>query len=236
MRNVLTIAAKELRSYFISPIAYVVLTAFFGLCGLIFCLYLGQQPQADMQGMFHSMLFLLLLLSPVITMSLLSSERATGTIELLMTKPIRDVEVALGKYLAALALYGIMMLISFEFVAVMAKFGQLDWGATLGGYLGLLLCGIVFMSIGLFASSVTDNQIAAVILGLLMLLFFWLVGWLSFSVGPVLGDVVKYVSVYENLQDFMKGIVDTKSILYFFSLAGFMIFLTVRSLENRRTV
>jgi len=237
MRNVLTIAAKEIRSYFISAMAYVVLTFFFGVSGLIFCLYVGtQQAQADMQGMFHSMLFLSLILSPVVTMGLLSSERASGTIELLMTKPVRDLEVALGKYLAALALYGIMLLISFEFVIVMAKFGQLDWGATLGGYLGLLLCGIAFLSIGIFASSVTDNQIAAAILGLLMLLFFWLIGWLSSSVSPALGDIVKHISIYENFQDLEKGIIDSKSILYFLSLAGFMIFLTVRSLENRRTV
>ena len=118
----------------------------------------------------------------------------------------------------------------------MAKFGQLDWGATLGGYLGLLLCGVAFMSIGVFASSTTDHPLVAVGLGWFMLLVFWLIGWLAMSVSPALGDIVKHISIYENFQDLEKGIIDSKSILYFLSLAGFMIFLTVRSLENRRTV
>jgi ABC-2 type transport system permease protein len=211
---------------------------FFGLCGLIFVLYISSGPgaDADMRPMFHSMLFLSLIVSPVLTMGLLSTERATGTIELLMTKPVRDIEVAIGKYLAAMALYAILLLVSLEFPLAMAKFGHLDWSATMGGYLGLLLCGVAFMSIGVFASSITDNQIAAIVVGLLLLLFFWLIGFLGAAASPTLGDVAKHISILENFQDLEKGIIDTKSILYFLSLAGFMIFLAVRSLENRRTV
>jgi len=237
MRKVLRIAGKELRSYFVSAMAYAVMMFFLGICGLIFALTVSHaQAPADMRGMFHTMVFVTLMMAPVLTMGLLSQERASGSIELLTTNPVRDVEVTLGKYLGALGLFAIVWVISLEFPLMLEKYGDPDWGAILGGYLGLFLCGMAFIAIGLFASSLTSNQIAAAILGAFMLLFFWLIGWLSYSVSQGLGDIAKHISIYENFQDFEKGIIDTKPILFFLSLTAFALFMTVRSLENRRMI
>jgi ABC-2 type transport system permease protein len=237
MRKVLTITAKELRSYFVSPMGYVVMVFFLGICGLLFAFTLsGPQATAEMRGMFHTMVFVTLMMAPVLTLGLLSQERASGSIELLMTNPVRDLEVVVGKYLAALGLFAILCAISLEFPLILEKYGDPDWGSILGGYLGLFMCGMAFIAIGLFASSLTSNQIAAAILAAFMLLFFWLIGWLSYTVSQKLGDVIKYVSIYENFQDFEKGIIDTKPILFFLSLTVFALFMTVRSLENRRMI
>ncbi len=237
MRKVLTIAGKELRSYFVSPMAYVILGFYLGVCGLIFALTVGApQAQAEMAGMFHTMVFVTLMMAPVLTMGLLSQEQASGSIELLMTNPVRDVEVVLGKYLAALGLFAVVLVGSLEFPLLLAHFGDPDWGAIAAGYLGVLLAGMAFIAVGMFASALTANQIAAAVLATLMLLFFWLIGWLAFSVSDSLGNVVKYISVYENFQDFAKGILDSRPIIFFVSLIFFALMLTVRTLENRRTL
>ncbi len=237
MRKVLTIAGKELRSYFVSPMAYVILGFYLGVCGLIFALTVGApQAQAEMAGMFHTMIFVALMMAPILTMGLLSQEQATGSIELLMTNPVRDIEVVLGKYLAALGLFVLVLIGSLEFPLIMERFGDPDWGAIAAGYLGVLLAGMAFIAVGMFASALTANQIASAVLATLMLLFFWLIGWLAFSVSDQLGNVVKYLSIYENFQDFAKGILDSRPIIFFASLIFFALMLTVRTLENRRTV
>jgi len=237
MRPILTIAGKELRAYFVSPLAYVVIFFYLGVSGLIFALSVtGQQAEADMRGLFGTMVFVTLMLAPVITMGLLAQEQASGSIELLMTNPVRDWEVVIGKYLAAAGLYVGLLAISFEFPLIMEKYGSPDWGAVGAGYIGVLLAGLAFLAISLFASSLTSNQIAAAIMGAFMLLFFWLIGWLAMSVSQSFGDVIKQISTYENLQDFVKGIVDTKSIIFYLSLTGYFLFLAVRSMENRRLI
>jgi len=237
MRNTLTIAGKELRAYFTSPMAYVVMFFYLGVCGLIFSLSIsGSQAMAEMRGLFGTMVFVTLMMAPVITMGLLAQEQASGSIELLMTNPVRDWEVVIGKYLAAAGLFVLLLVISLEYPLIMEKFGDPDWGAVLTGYLGVLLAGLAFIAISLFASSLTRNQIAAAIIGAFMLLFFWLIGWLSMSVSDSIGAVAKHISIFENFQDFDKGIIDSKPVVYFLSLMGFFLFLTVRSLENKRTI
>ncbi|MGI5819135.1 MAG: ABC transporter permease subunit [Armatimonadota bacterium] len=237
MRKVLTIAGKELRSYFVSPIGYVVLAFYLGVCGLIFALTVTTpQAMADMAGMFHTMVFVALMMVPVITMGLLSQEQATGSIELLMTNPVHDTEVVLGKYLGAVGLFALLLVASLEFPLLLNAYGEPDWMAILSGYLGVLLVGMAFIAIGLFASSLVANQIAAAVLAYVILLFFWLIGWLEMAVEGVIGDVAKHVSILENFQDFAKGILDSRPIIFFASLIVFALFLSVRSLENKRTI
>ncbi|MEN6304004.1 MAG: ABC transporter permease subunit, partial [Armatimonadia bacterium] len=193
----LTIAQRELVAYFTSPMAYVAMLFFLGVCGLIFVLSTSMQmPKADMSGMFHSMIFLSLLMCPVITMGLIAQETNSGTYEMLMTRPVRDVEVILGKYLGAAALYLIIILITFEFPIIFEAFGAPDWGMTLTGYLGIVLAGLAFLAVGVFTSSLTSNQIAAWLMGTFLLLFFWLVGWLGYGGGGLLGDLAKSLSAY----------------------------------------
>lgn len=237
MRNILTIAQRELIAYFSSPMAYAAMLFLLGICGLIFVLSTGMSsPKADMTGMFHSMVFLSILLCPVITMGLLAQETNSGTYELLMTRPVRDVEVIVGKYLGALALYAIILVITLEFPLIYEGYGSPDWGQTLSGYLGILLTGMAFLAVGVFASSLTSIQIVAWLIGLILLLFFWLVGWVSYGGSGAIANVSKALSVYENFGDFERGILDGKNFIYFFSLIGFFLFLATRTLEGRRTV
>lgn len=236
MRNIWTIAKRELVAYFTSPMAYVAMLFLLGILGLIFVLSTSQMPRAEMSGMFHSMVFLSLLMCPVITMGLLAQETNSGTYELLMTRPVRDVEVIVGKFLGAFGLYLFMVIISLEFPLIFEAYGSPDWGQTLSGYLGIILAGAAFLAVGVFTSSVTSNQIAAWLLGTLLLLFFWLVGWIGMGGGGLIGDVAKSLSSYEHFGDLERGIIDSKSIVYFLSLIGFFLFLATRSLESRRTV
>lgn len=237
MRKVLTIAGRELRSYFVSPMAYVVLAFYLGVCGLIFALTVTMsQAEADMAGMFHTMVFVALMMAPVITMGLLSQEQATGSIELLMTNPVRDHEVIIGKYLGALTLFVIVLVGSLQFPLLLDAFGEPDWMAVLSGYIGVLLAGMAFIAIGLFSSALVANQIAAAVLGYVMLLFFWLIGWLDMAAEGIIGDIAKQISILENFQDFAKGIIDSRPIIFFVSLIVFALFLSVRSLEGKRTV
>jgi ABC-2 type transport system permease protein len=235
MRTVFAIARKELYTYFTSPMAYVVATFYLGITSLLFVLYVSSgRAEAQMRDLFHTMIFLTLMMAPVITMALIAQERNLGTIETLLTRPIRDLQVVLGKYFAALVFFVMMVLVSFVYPIIMSKFGALDWGEVLIGYVGLLCVGAAFLAIGLFTSSLTSNQIAAAILATFLLLLFWLIGWISTSVGAGFGDVLKQLSVYENVQDFEKGILDTKPMLFFLSMIFFFLFLTVRSVETRR--
>jgi len=235
MRNVLAIMTRELYAYFVSPMAYVVMTFFLCIMSLLFALYVGSgRAEAQMTDLFHTMAFLLLMAAPVITMGLIAQERNLGTIEVLLTKPVREIEVALGKYLASFVLVLIMLALTLVYPIIMEKYGDPDWGQILIGYLGIVLAAAAFLAIGLFASSLTSNQIAAAILTVLILLIFWLIGWISYSVSQQLGDLVKHISVYENIQDFEKGIFDTKPLVFFLSVVFYFLFLTVRSLELRR--
>ena len=237
MRKMLTIAGRELRSYFVSPMAYVVLAFYLGITGLIFALSVsGPQAEADMAGMFHTMIFIALMITPVITMGLLAQEQATGSMELLMTNPVRDVEVVLGKYLGAMALFVIVLIGTLEFPIMMARFGEPDWNAILSGYIGVLLTGMAFIAIGVLASALTTSPIASAVIGYVILLFLWLIGWLSYTVSERLGDVARYLSVLENFQDFAKGILDSRPIIFFISLTFFALFLAVRAVENKRTI
>jgi ABC-2 type transport system permease protein len=237
MRKVLTIAGKELRSYFVSPMAYAILAFYLGICGLIFALTVtNQQAEADMAGIFHTMVFVALMIVPVLTMGLLSQEQATGSIELLMTNPVRDVEVVLGKYLGAIGLFALLLVGSLEFPLILSAYGEPDWMAILSGYIGVLLVGMAFLAVGLFASSLVANQIAAAVIGYVILLFFWLIGWLDMAVEGVIGDIASHISILQNFQDFAKGIIDSRPVIFFVSLIVFALFLAVRSLENKRTI
>jgi len=239
MRNILTIAGKELRSYFTSPMAYVLAVFYLGIIGYIFILIFLLSPQAQtehLRDLIGSMLFLTLFIIPMLTMGLFAQERASGTMELLMTRPVRDWEVVVGKFLATVSLFASVIIISMSYPAILEIVAKVDWAMILTGYLGLLLAGAAFAALGIFASSLTSNQIAAAIIAVFMLLFLWLIGTLSYSVSQSLGDVFKHLSVLENYQDFSKGIIDTKNILYFLSLIFVSLFLAVRTIENRRTI
>src|SRR5206468_2481797 len=181
-----------------------------------------------MRPLFSNISVILLLLMPLVTMRLFAEERRAGTIELLLTFPVRDGAVLAGKYLAALALYAIMIGLTALYPAIVVYFARLELGPVLTGYLGLLLMGATFIAVGVFASSLTDNQIVAAVTTFGALLIFWILGWSADYAGGALGRVLQFLSLLEHNDSFSKGVLDTKDVLYYVNFAVLALFLTLR--------
>jgi ABC-2 type transport system permease protein len=187
-----------------------------------------------MRPLFSNISVILLLLMPLVTMRLFAEERRSGTIELLLTYPVRDGAVLAAKYLAALALYAIMIGLTALYPGIVMYFARLEWGPVLTGYLGLLLMGAAFIAVGVFASSLTENQIVAAIVTFGVLLIFWILGWSADYAGGTTGRVLQFLSILEHNESFSRGVLDTKDILYYLNFTVLALFLTLRSLEARR--
>ena len=244
---------KEMRLYFTSPVAWVVFTIFLLIAGYFFysifafftlaSMQSAMNPQMGrdlnvtdsvMRPLFSNISVILLLLMPLVTMRLFAEERRAGTIELLLTYPVRDGAVLAGKYLSALALYAIMIALTLLYPGIVVYFARLEWGPILTGYLGLLLMGATFIAVGVFASSLTENQIVAAITTFGVLLIFWILGWSADYAGGTAGKVLQFLSILEHNDSFSKGVLDTKDVLYYLNFTVLALFLTLRSLEARR--
>lgn len=252
MRNVMAIADKELRSYFASPIAYILIGLFSLLFGWFFYVYLMafvQQSEQMMQfgggsgtnvnqmmirGLFQNTAVIILFVMPMITMRTYSEEKRSGTIELLLTAPVTDLEIIVGKFIGALALYAAMLLVTMLYMLILFKIGNPEWRPIVAGYLGLLLMGGCFLSAGLFISSLTKNQIVAGFLTFATFLMLWIINWLGESSGPTTRDVLNYLSITEHFDDFARGIIDTKHVVYYLSFITFGLFLTAKSVDSER--
>ena len=245
---------KELRLYFTSPVAYVLLTIFLLIAGYFFYSIFAFFTRASMQAamnpqmgrdlnvtesvlrpLFANLSVILLLLMPLLTMRLFAEERRAGTIELLLTYPVRDGAVLVGKYLAAFTVYTVMIAgtLLYPLLLVIVR-AQPESGPLATGYLGLLLMGAMFLAVGVFASSLTENQIVAAIVTFGLLLMFWIIGWTAEIVGGPLGTVLTHLSILEHNDTFAKGVLDTKDIIYYINFTALALFLTLRSLEARR--
>ncbi|HLE98904.1 MAG TPA: ABC transporter permease subunit [Gaiellaceae bacterium] len=244
---------KEMRLYFTSPVAYVVLTIFLVIAGWFFYNIFAFFTLASMQSAMNPAMarelnvtdsvmrplvsnisVILLLLMPLVTMRLFSEERRSGTIELLLTYPVRDGAVLVGKYLAALALYALMLALTLLYPGIVVYFARLEWGPLVTGYAGLLLMGGTFIAVGIFASSLSENQIVASITTFGILLILWVIGWSADYVGGVWGKVLQHLSLIEHNDNFAKGVLDTKDVVYYLNFIALALFLTLRSLEARR--
>ncbi|HYR43001.1 MAG TPA: ABC transporter permease subunit [Terriglobia bacterium] len=256
MRNILAIVERELRAYFSSPIAYVVLTIFVFLSGIFFRSILSQvmqmalisQMQAqqlgprpmDMPGMISrgflsTMSVILLFIMPMLTMALFSEEKKRGTIELLLTAPLTDLEVVLGKFFAAGAFYLILLVSTWIPMAVLYLYGSPASGPILTAYLGLLLYGLAILAIGLFISTLTENQIIAAVLSFGTIMVLWLVDVVAQNAESSWNkSILSYLSILSHLDDFMKGILSTSHIIFYLSLMLGALFLTYRSIDSLR--
>jgi ABC-2 type transport system permease protein len=252
MSNVLAIAHKELRSYFASPIAYIVIGFFALLFGWFYIGILdwfvrqGLQGQMGMgptsanvnQQMIRPLILnvtvVFLFLLPLITMRTYAEEKRSGTIELLLTSPLTDLEIVLGKFLGALGLYAVMVALTLIHFGLLFAFGKPEWKPLATAYLGLLLFGGCFIALGLFISSLTKNQIVAGAATFGVFLLLWVVDWIGESMGPTGQAILKYLSMTEHLEDFVKGVIDTKHLVYYLSFIAFGLFLTVRSVDTER--
>lgn len=252
MTNVLALAGRELRAYFASPIAYVV-TGFFALLfGYFFVAFLSFfVTQTQQMGAFggggsvnvNQMLIRPLVLNtsvvalfalPMMTMRTFSEEKRSGTIELLLTSPLSDFQIIMGKFLGAMALYAVMLAVTLLSVAWLFVFGNPEWKQVATSHLGLLLMGGSFIALGLFVSSLTKNQIVAGFITFALALLLWVLNWAAESAGPTARAVLSYLSITEHFDDFAKGIVDTKHVLYYLSFITFGLFLTAKSLDAER--
>ena len=256
MRNVLTIAGRELRSIFVSPIAYVVMTGFLLLGGwfffnllarfnLLVSMYSSFQGGAEamqrlnvnefvLAPLFHNLSVVLVILIPMITMRGFAEEKRARTYQLLLTSPVATWEIVLGKFVGMVAFISVMVALTSIYGLILWIYGNPEVGIMVSGYLGLLLLAITFVTIGLFASSLTENQIIAAVTGLVMLLLLFVIAWPADSAGKVVGDVLRYVSVTEHFAGLVKGVIDSKSLVYFVTMIAGWLFLTQRSVESIR--
>ena len=252
MGNVLAIAHKELRAYFASPIAYVIIGGFAFLYGYFFVailsffvrqsmqmIQMGGPPTANINEMMirplmQNVTVLVLFVMPMITMRTYSEEKRSGTIELLLTSPLTDVQIVLGKFLGAMALYGVMLAVTLIHVAILFFYGSPEWKPIATAYLGLLLLGGSFISLGLFISSLTKNQIVAAMITFAVFLFLWIITWIGQVSGPTVGGITSYLSIIDHGEDFWKGVIDTTHLIYYLSFISFGLFLTVKSVDSER--
>ncbi len=251
MRNIVAIAGKELRSYFASPIGYVIMGFFALLFGIFFYAYLGEFMRQSMQmagfgggnmnvnmslvrPLFGNASVVLLFVIPMITMRTYSEEKRSGTIELLLTSPITDFQIIMGKFLGAMGLYVAMLAVTLLYMAILFWFGDPEWRPVAAGYLGLLLMGGSFIAVGLLISNLTKNQIVAGTATFGIFLLLWIISWLGEASGPRMQAVLTYLSVTEHFDDFAKGIIDTKHLVYYASFITFGLFLTAKSVDSER--
>lgn len=244
MTAVLALAKKELRGYFLSPVAYAVFTAFLLLNGFLFSLILtalsqpGAAAASPMALFFGGTIFFwifLIVTVPVITMRLGAEEFKTGTLETLLTAPVTDLEVVLGKYLGAVGLFAALWLPTLLYAWALSRYARVDWGPVATGYLGVLAVGLFFLAAGLFTSFLSRNQMVAAVLAFALLLLLLLLSLVSYLVtDPLSREVFGYLDLYAAMQNFAKGLVDTRSLAYCLSGAAFFLVLAQKTLETRR--
>ena len=251
MANILALAQKELRAYFVSPIAYVLLVFFALLFGWFYVASINVMVQLSMgqfgmgpqvininefmiRPLFGNTAVILLFLLPMLTMRSYAEEKRSGTMELLLTSPLSDLQIIMGKFLGALALYGLMLALTLLHIGLLFWYGDPEWGPIASGYLGLLLMGGAFISVGLAISSTTKNQIVAGVATFAVLLLFWIINWIGDASGTTTQAVLSYLSILEHFDDFSKGVIDTKHVTYYLSFIGLSLFLTAKSMDQER--
>ena len=251
MRNILAIAGKELRSYFASPIAFIIIGLFSLLFGFFFYTYLtlfvrqsemmmmqgggaANINQQMIRGVFLNSAVIILFVMPMITMRTYSEEKRSGTIELLLTSPITDFQIIVGKFIGAMGLYVAMLFVTMLYMVILFIYGNPEWRPIAAGYLGLLLMGGCFISAGLFVSSLTKNQIVAGIMTFAVFLMLWVIDWIGESSGPTTKAIVEHLSITRHFDDFARGVVDTNHVIYYLSFITFGLFLTAKSVDSER--
>jgi gliding motility-associated transport system permease protein len=259
MKGLIAVYRREMGSYFVSPIAYIVVGLFLLVCGWFFYrilnYFIAQSVTAQMRSMqfgggaqpmdvpalviqnfFGIVSTIILFLLPMLTMGIYAEERKRGTMELLMTSPLTEFQIVLGKFLAALTLYGVMLAPTLIYLFIMASYAEpgIPWSVLWSGYLGLVLLGAVLVALGAFISSLTESQIIAGVATFAVFLLLWVLDFGARDSSSSWGDVLQYLSILRHYDDFSRGVIDTANIIFYVSLAGVGVFLTQRSLDSMR--
>jgi len=236
MRRVLVIGGRELASYFYSPIAYVAMALFLLACGFLFRADLQPGQPAGMRTIFEWMVWLLVFVTPVLSMGLLAQEWSTGTIETLMTAPVEDHEVVLGKFLGSWSFLLMLLAPTLLYVVILRIVGRPDYGPIVSGYLGIVLVGALFIAVGLFCSSLTRSQIVAAVLSAAILFLVTIIPWWVGGKATLTSFWRSVVDqgVFRRYGDFAKGVIDTSNLAFFVIVTVVFLFLTIKMLESRR--
>ena len=236
MRRIALICGKEIGTYFSSPMAYIVSAIFIALSGASFTTYLAQSSYSDtsIRGFLETGQLLILLFSALLTMRLISEERKLGTWELLLTAPVREYEIVLGKFFSSLLVLSGMLILTLYFPILLMIFGDPDTGPILTSYLGLFLLGCASLAIGIFASSLTPNQIVSAVVAGGILFGLWFLGMVGSLIPEPLGEILSYFSLSQHFPGFVRGVVDTRDVIYYLSVTAVFLFLSVRSIETER--
>jgi ABC-2 type transport system permease protein len=253
MRNILAIAQKEVKGYFNGPIGYIAVGVWALMYGWFFNALLqffvrqsmqmgqfGQGPQAMnvnqqlIRPLIQNVTVLILFVMPSVTMRTYSEEKRSGTIELLLTSPLTDFEIIMGKFLGAMTLYAVMLAVTLIHIGVLFVYGSPEWKPIVTAYLGLFLLGGCFISVGLFISSLTKNQIVAGMVTFGVFLMLWVITWIGSFSGPTIDKLTQYLSIIDHLDDFGKGVVDTTHLIYYVSFITFGLFLTAKAVDSER--
>lgn len=256
MKNFFFIFAKETRSYFNSPVAFVVLTIFSALTGYYFYNIFASFSTLSFQAQTNPMIInqygsfnvtefvirpffgivsiVMLIIMPMLTMRSFAEEKKTGTMELLLTFPVRDSEAILGKFAGCMGIFIIMLGLSFPAMFLVEFFSDPEWGVIVTGYIGLLMMGAAFISLGIFMSSITENQIIAAVLSFAALMILYMVGYSASLAGETVGRALEYLSITAHFEKFARGVVDTSDVVYYLLFTILFLFLSTRSLEAKR--
>lgn len=234
LANTWPIFLRELKSYFNSPVAYVVMVVFLAITGWFFTSNLFLANVASLRLIFELVPLMFLFFVPAITMRLLAEEKKSGTLELLTTKPVRDAEIVLGKFLAAWALLGTTLLPTLVYLITILSIGNVDLGPIITGYLGLMLMGGVYIALGILASSLTENQIIAFIFSFLMVFTLFMLNKVLIYMPEGVASVIEFLGTDYHFSNIERGVIDSRNIIYFASILGFSLLLATVSLERRK--
>ncbi|OGS20833.1 MAG: hypothetical protein A2252_00255 [Elusimicrobia bacterium RIFOXYA2_FULL_39_19] len=234
MKNISIILKKELRAYFNSPIAYIVIVLFLMLSGYFFSLQLFVSNNASVRPVIDLMPLMFLFFVPAITMRLFSEEIKSGTIEILSTLPLKEEEIILGKYLSAVALIAICVITTLFYPFLVFLLGRPDLGQIFSAYMGTILIGSTFAAIGIFCSSISKNQIISFIAGFVICFVFYIIGQTAMFLPGLLADIANYTGISAHFENFTRGVADTRDILYFLSIITLFLYATLAVLKTKK--
>ncbi|SNX54581.1 ABC transporter permease [Thermoanaerobacterium sp. RBIITD] len=232
--KILTIYKRELKSYFLSPLAYVLIGFFLLISGYFFATFVLSSQYALMTPVFGNMIFVFMFISPILTMKLLSEEMKNGTDQLLMTSPLTVTDMVLGKFFASLTVFISALVISFIYPLYLKIYSTPDFGPILTGYIGILLMGAAFLAVGIFASSLSENQLVAGVIGFSLLIIFWIISWLGDVFQGKTKTIAENISLLQRFNNFQNGILNLNDIVFYLSFIIFFIFLTIMVVDKRR--
>ena len=232
--HIVVFCKKELRSFFDSPIAYIVITIFLLISGWFFFSDLFLVNQASLRNLFNIIPFIFMFFIPAVAMRLISEEKRSGTIEVLLTLPVKDYEIILGKFLAGLILIFVAVILTLVYSLTLSGLGDLDFGSVAAGYLGLMFLGATYLSVGVFTSSLTQNQIVAFITGFVIVFALYMLDKVLIFLPGFLSSFFEYLSVNYHFSNISRGVIDSRDVIYYLSLIFFFLFLAVKALESRK--